>query len=134
MSGKKNSNPILSRVVRIGIASILAIILMFLFLLVSSALILKHDWPEPIPNVLSYLCCLLPAFGGGFLCGKLLRKNGLLYGTISALPMVLALLCLCAVFYGKVNGQFLLCSSLAILTSGIGGICAVNKKHKRRYK
>lgn len=134
MSKHKNDNPNLSVAVRVMIAAFCGILLMSGFFLLSASLILKNDLSEPIPQVLSCLSCLFPALISGWIAGKLLRKNGLAFGSVSTLPICLVLLCLCAAFYGSVSVKYAIVFVLSLLLGGLGGILAVNTKRKRRYK
>lgn len=130
----KTQNPILEKVIKVLIASAVGIVLTVCLLLLSSVLVLRNDLPESIQTVFAFFSCLVSSFLAGFIAGKALQKSGIVYGTVSTLPICLFLMILCAAFYGSVGGKYALCSLLMLVFGAIGGICAVNLRPKRRYR
>ena len=130
----KTENPNLEKALKVLIASVIGIALTVGALLLSCALALRNDLSGMILMILAFVSCLVPSFIAGFIAGKAIRKSGILYGALSAVPMCLFLIVLCAAFYGSLGGKLALCSVCMLLLGATGGICAVNTHRKRRYR
>lgn len=138
MASKKSrrtaeQNPNLQKALHILLGSGIGIALLFAALFGASAAALKNDLHGTVFSVLAYLCCALPALIGGFIAVRPLRKNGILFGALSGLPLCLVLVILCAVFYGQVSRNLGFAVLLVLFCGALGGIGAVNLRSKRRY-
>ena len=69
----------------------------------------------------------------GYLCVRISRKNGLLFGFLAALLLfLLMLLVSVAAIQEPLTQQSLLRGLLMVIAGAIGGVIGVNKKSKRR--
>lgn len=130
----KSENPNLEKAIKILIASAVGIALSVGALLLSCALVLRNDLSGTVPILLAFASFVISSFIAGFISGKTIRRNGIVYGALSAMPMCLFLLILCAAFYGSLGGKLALCSVCMLVFGASGGICAVNIRQKRRYR
>lgn len=77
--------------------------------------------------------CGLGALLSGYLCVRISRKNGLLFGFLAALLLfLLMLLVSVAAIQEPLTQQSLLRGLLMVIAGAIGGVIGVNKKSKRR--
>jgi putative membrane protein (TIGR04086 family) len=77
--------------------------------------------------------CGLGALLSGYLCVRISRKNGLLFGFLAALLLfLLMLLVSAAAIQEPLTQQSLLRGLLMVIAGAIGGVIGVNKKSKRR--
>lgn len=90
-------------------------------------ILLKYDAQPAMVNVFSIAVSVLSSIAAGFTAAKILRKNGLLVGLISAVLLLLILtaigMCTCGI---QLNAGFAI-KLTAMCTGGIlGGIIGVN--------
>lgn len=121
-------------VIRILIASLVSMLLLVGLLFASSVLLLSKG-SESMTPILAYLSLGVSAIIGGFLCGKLIKRKGLVFGIICGLPSCLLMLILCTVLAGAPGSGAVFGCMEILLCSAVGGILSVNKKRKKiRYK
>lgn len=72
------------------------------------------------------------AFIGGYLGGRVSRQNGLLLGAISGLLLFLCMLAAGTLSGGVLGTTTLLRLLLPVTAGALGGIAAVNKRHRRK--
>ncbi|MEG0570727.1 MAG: TIGR04086 family membrane protein [Oscillospiraceae bacterium] len=109
--------------VLIGEAVIVALLFLFSFL------IIKVDVPLFLTNIFVATSAVIGGFIAGIISGRLIRKNGIVYGLIAGTIITITILIINIVFF---NLELSLISalkySLIIISSSVGGILGVNLK------
>lgn len=125
---KTNTGNLLFKSIVIGgvIGYIVMIVLSFLF---SVGLLAVNSVSNGTYTVISSIIFLIGSFIGGVIGGKINRQKGLIVGMSSGGITVLMTM-LTAIIINSFEGNYLSVIKIAIsvLSSGIGGILAVNKK------
>ena len=129
MKRTKNENTTLNIFLRVQIFAIIIYITIFIL---GAFLALAIDIPQKYDYIFSVALFLISSFITGFFAGMKIRENGLLVGSLYALPMNIVTL-LISVIMNSFNISFnlLITAIMLILFSGIGGIFAVNKRLRR---
>lgn len=116
-------------IIKTLIGSLVGVVLFFAFTALASLILWKTDADESIYKFISLLIGAVAAFAGGFVAVRPTRKNGIVFGSLSALPVYL-LEILASVLVSKSGigliGWILL--AVQILFAALGGIIAVNKR------
>ncbi|MEG1996168.1 MAG: TIGR04086 family membrane protein [Oscillospiraceae bacterium] len=109
--------------VLIGEAVIVALLFLFSFL------IIKVDVPLFLTNIFVATSAVIGGFIAGIISGRLIRKNGIVYGLIAGTIITITILIINIAFF---NLELSLISalkySLIIISSSVGGILGVNLK------
>ena len=93
---------------------------------------LKADIPRKYDYIVSLIIFAVASFLTGYFAGIKLRKNGLLFGVIYALPMNIVIIIISLILGGFTFGINLIITAIVLIAvSGIGGILAVNKRIRR---
>ena len=89
--------------------------------------------PYQIIQQIVLAICGLGALLSGYLCVRISRKNGLLFGFLAALLLfLLMLLVSAAAIQEPFTQQSVLRGLVMVIAGAIGGVIGVNKKSKRR--
>ncbi len=103
-------------------------------LLLLSAVATVYDIPSAAVVPLATLSNAIGAFGAGFACAKVNKRNGWLSGLLAALVLFVFSTAAGFGLFAQIDGSFLIIKALIMLACGmVGGIFAVNtgKRHKR---
>ena len=126
---KNITNPYL----RILISAAYGILFDLILLLLFSLLLSSRDMPAGMTVPITTLILVGGAMLGGYLCGKALRKNGLLNGLlIGGLQFLLMLLISLALPGNEVGILALYKFLILAVSAGIGSILGVN--HRKKMK
>ena len=100
--------------------------------LIGSVVALNADLPKKYDYIISIIIFAVASFLTGFFSGIKLRQNGLLSGIIYSLPMNFAVI-LTSLIMSKfsVGINIAITAVVLIISAGIGGILAVNKRLRR---
>lgn len=113
-------------------AQIFALLMYFVFFISGSLIALAADLSGKYDYIFTVIIFSLGSLSVGFFSGMLLRRNGLLSGILNSLPLNIIVI-LISLFINQFNFSInLLITAIALLLSaGIGGILAVNKRLRR---
>lgn len=134
MPEKRRTKPqtgrsIRTEVVRVLIGSLTGIAVYFVLTAVASLILWKADTDESLYKFIMLLVGAAAAFAGGFVAVRPVRKNGIIVGALSVLP-VYAVELVVSLLVSKsgigVIGWILLAIQLTV--AAVGGIIAVNKR------
>ena len=103
-------------------------------LFLAAVICLQKDVSGTVLTPAAYLCCAVSAFPVGCFAAKAVGRSGLLCGLVCALPLCVLLLILCLALYGSVGTGFLIGCALLLCFGALGGVAAMNLKHRRRYR
>ncbi|MBR5262840.1 MAG: TIGR04086 family membrane protein [Clostridia bacterium] len=116
-------------VVRVLIGSLTGIAVYFVLTAVASLILWKADTDESLYKFIMLLVGAAAAFAGGFAAVRPVRKNGIIVGALSVLP-VYAVELVVSLLVSKsgigIIGWILLAIQLTV--AAVGGIIAVNKR------
>ena len=108
-----------------------ALVYLTLFL-IGSVIALNTDLPKKYDYIVSIIIFAIASFLTGFFSGIKLRQNGLLSGIIYSLPMNFAVILISLIMSKfSVGINIAITAAVLIITAGIGGILAVNKRLRR---
>lgn len=100
--------------------------------LISCSAALIFDLNDNYDFYVSLISFSSASFCSGFYTGIKLRKNGLISGLVFTLPANLILILTCLIISDFKTDITLLITAVALLvSSALGGIVAVNKRHRR---
>lgn len=103
----------------------------FLFLL-GSFFALIADLPQKYDYIFSLIIFTLSSLSSGFFAGLKLRQNGLIAGVLFSLPMNIIIMLVSAILRDfSVDFNMILTGVILLVSSGAGGILAVNKRLRR---
>lgn len=134
MPEKRRTKPqtgrsIRAEAVRVLVGSLTGIAVYFALTAVASLILWKADTDEGLYKFIILLIGAAAAFAGGFVAVRPVRKNGIIVGALSVLP-VYAVELVVSLLVSKsgigVIGWILLALQLA--AAAVGGIIAVNKR------
>ena len=128
------SSGIASTAARVGLFAAVGAVLWTALMFLAAFLALQNDWNSTALTACAYVCCALAAFLCSFLCAKSVQKRKALLGIASSLPILLLILVMCIVLYGKTGVGFGIACLLVLCFSALGGFLAVRRKTKKRYK
>ena len=123
-----------SAIVHVIIFSVIGAALWTAMLFLAAFLALQKDWNSTALTVSAYVCCALSAFACSFCCAKSAPERKALQGILSALPTLLLLAVLCLTMHNGIGGGFGVACLLIILCAALGGLLAIRRKTKKRYK
>lgn len=104
----------------------ISVFLIFSFIALAADLSRKYDY---LFSVIIFVIC---SFLTGFYSGNKLRQNGLLTGIVYSLPMNTLTLLISLIFSDfKADSSIIITVLLLVVSSAVGGILAVNKRHRR---
>ena len=129
-SKKSNAdNSTVSTFINVQIFSLItyiSVFLIFSFIALAADLSRKYDY---LFSVIIFVIC---SFLTGFYSGNKLRQNGLLTGVVYSLPMNTLTLLISLIFSDfKADSSIIITVLLLVVSSAVGGILAVNKRHRR---
>ena len=118
------------------ISSVVALILTFIFFLISSLLTLIQIIPDDGIRATTVIITVLAAFVAGYLTSRNVYDFGLLNGIATGLIyfLMLTLLGIIISFSFSFSGKFFLSLLFIILSSGVGGIVGINSRSRRQRK
>ena len=104
----------------------ISVFLIFSFIALAADLSRKYDY---MFSVIIFVIC---SFFTGFYAGNKQRQNGLLTGIVYSLPMN-TLTLLISLIFSDFNADYsiIITALLLVVSSAVGGILAVNKRHRR---
>ena len=104
----------------------ISVFLIFSFIALAADLSRKYDY---LFSVIIFVIC---SFLTGFYSGNKQRQNGLLTGIVYSLPMNTLTLLISLIFSDfKADSSIIITVLLLVVSSAVGGILAVNKRHRR---
>lgn len=122
-------NSTVSTFINVQIFSLITYIVVFLifsFVALAADLSRKYDY---MFSVIIFVIC---SFLTGFYAGNKQRQNGLLTGIVYSLPMNTLTLLISLIFSDfKADSSIIITVLLLVVSSAVGGILAVNKRHRR---
>ncbi len=125
----RSENTAISTFVNVQIFAIISYIVVFL---VFSYIALIADLPQKYDFYFSLIIFAISSFLTGFFAGIKNRQNGLLTGITYSLPMNTLTLIISLIFADfKADISVIITAVLLVLSSAIGGVLAVNKRHRR---
>lgn len=120
-------------IIKILIGSGVGTAVFFALTALSAFILLQNDSDTPIYKYIMLLAGAISGFLSGFVAVRPLRKNGLAFGSVSALPVYLIAV-LVSVLIARSGigliGWILL--AVMVVFASVGGIVAVNKRKKTR--
>ncbi|MBQ2775189.1 MAG: TIGR04086 family membrane protein [Clostridia bacterium] len=120
-------------ITKILIGSVLGIALFFILLSLAALVILKNPLDSKILPIITLFISALSAFAAGFISVRPIRKNGILMGVCSSLPLIIAV---CAAILFESGGSVGVMTAVAVVVmlvcAAIGGIAAVNMKKRNK--
>ena len=134
MPEKRRTKPqtgrsIRTEAVRVLVGSLTGIAVYFVLTAVASLILWKADTDESLYKFIMLLVGAAAAFAGGFAAVRPVRKNGIIVGALSVLP-VYAVELVVSLLVSKsgigIIGWILLAIQLTV--AAVGGIIAVNKR------
>lgn len=109
-----------------------AFVLQVIFFLAACILALSFDIERDNYYIFSVAAFAVGSIASGFVTARVLKKNGMLYGTLFALPSNLLCILLSAVLNKfSVDYNLLLSFALLIVCSAAGGVISVNLRPKK---
>ena len=122
-------NSTVSTFINVQIFSLITYIVVFLifsFVALAADLSRKYDY---MFSVIIFVIC---SFLTGFYAGNKQRQNGLLTGVVYSLPMNTLTLLISLIFSDfKADSSIIITVLFLVVSSAVGGILAVNKRHRR---
>lgn len=113
---------------------IIGLVVSLLMLLIFSVVMTMKDTPQGIVPTLSAVSVAVGGFAAGFVCSKILRKSGLLYGTVAGLLLYIVLMLTGMIFGQKsVDISMLAKFAVSVVCGAIGGILGVNAVKRSKY-
>lgn len=112
-----------------------AIVCVVFLLTVSCAFVKMGSLPMQAVEIFAIISCAIGAISSGYICGRITRENGLIFGIICGLVLfVTVLLANVIIFRGSISLLALVKCIFMMLMGAIGSIFGVNKKeHVKRY-
>lgn len=102
-------------------------------LLVFALVMSVRDVPAVLINPLACAAIAVGSFFAGFLCAKMLRQRGMLFGALCGILMFGILLFTSLTLTGEAFGWIVLIKLVIVMTSAmIGGVIGVNTRRRRR--
>lgn len=125
----RNNNESANLFINIQIFGILIYVVIFLLL---SFVALIADISEKYNYLFALIIFALSSFSTGFYAGIKKRQNGLIVGIIYCLPINIIVLIISALICNfKVDFTLIISAAVLLLSAAIGGVLAVNKRHRR---
>ena len=129
---KKNAisdNETIDTFVKVQIFAVIVYLILFLLL---CTVALAADLSSKYDFVCALLCFSVGSFIVGFFTGNKLKQNGLIAGMIYSAP-INTLVVLAALLYSDfaVDLNIVITVATLIVSAGIGGVVAVNRRRKR---
>lgn len=122
-------NTAITTFINVQIFSVGCYIVVFL---IFSLIALVADLPQKYDYYFSVLIFMLCSFITGFYAGNKLRQNGLIAGIVYSIPMNTLTMLISSFFADfKADATIIISALLLFLSSAVGGIIAVNKRHRR---
>lgn len=120
-------------IIKILIGSGVGTAVFFALTALSAFILLQNDSDTPIYKYIILLAGAISGFLSGFVAVRPLRKNGIAFGSVSALPAYLIAVLVSALIARSgigLIGWILL--AVMVVFASVGGIVAVNKRKKTR--
>jgi putative membrane protein (TIGR04086 family) len=117
----------------VGISLICGIVVSVILLFVFALWITFNDTPQRIIDPLAIFALSAGAFAAGFVCTRIVRRKGVIYGAVCGL--CLSVLVILAGFFtgaGGIGVAGLFRVIFVMLCAMIGGVSGVNVRKKRR--
>ncbi len=106
-----------------------------LFYIIICTLYYFVEVPHEKQYYISLVIITLSYLIGGLIVGKTMKSNGLVYGLLYNLPSItITVISSLAINSFSFDHRFFLSFLLMLIMSSLGGILAVNSKHKKRIK
>lgn len=120
-------------IIKILIGSGVGTAVFFLLTALSAFILLQNDSDTPIYKYIMLLAGAFSGFLSGFVAVRPLRKNGLAFGSVSALPVYLiAVLVSVLIARSGIGLIGWILFAVMVVFASVGGIVAVNKRKKTR--
>lgn len=120
-------------IIKILIGSGVGIAVFFALTVLAAFILLKNDSDMNIYKYIILLTGAVSGFLSGFVAVRPMRKNGIAFGAVSALPVYLVAIIVSIILSRSgigLIGWILL--ALMVIFSAVGGVVAVNKRKKTR--
>lgn len=117
----------------VAIACVAGLVIMSLTLLLAAFVISSVDVPQSAISPIAIAAAVLGSFGAGFICTRMTKGGGLLYGLICGLVIfVLATICEVSFLNGSLGILALYKLIISVTAAMIGGVMGVNRRRKIR--
>lgn len=102
---------------------------------VSCAFVKMARLPMQAIGILAIISCALGSISSGYMCGRILRENGLLFGMLCGVVLFVAVLLSDVIIFREAISLLALVKCIFMMLMGsIGSIFGVNKKdHVKSY-
>lgn len=126
---QRADNSTVSTFINVQIFSLITYIVVFL---IFSFVALAADLSRRYDYLFSVIIFVICSFLTGFYAGNKQRQTGLLTGVVYSLPMNTLTLLISLIFSDfKADYSIIITALLLVVSSAVGGILAVNKRHRR---
>ncbi len=116
----------------VGFACLFGVIVSAVLLLLFAFIMSWRDFPHAAIDPVATFAVAAGSFVAGFICARLMRENGLMFGAICG-AIIFALMALCGmVFVGGFGIAALIKLVIVLCSSMLGGVLGVNMHRKRR--
>lgn len=112
-----------------GVLTVLALMLVYSFITVK---VQSVNTALFIPVNIIALC--IGAFAGGFLCAKVRKQNGMMYGALCGAEIFIVIFLIMVISGIQPTAQMFLRLAAMLPVSAIAGILGVNSKKKKRKR
>lgn len=120
-------------IIKILIGSGVGAVAFFALTALSAVILLKNDSDLPVYKYIMLLTGAVSGFLSGFVAVRPLRKNGIAFGSVSALPVYLIAVIVSVLIARSGIGLIgWILFAVMVLFAAAGGIVAVNKRKKTR--
>lgn len=120
-------------IIKILIGSGVGAVAFFALTALSAVILLKNDSDLPVYKYIMLLTGAVSGFLSGFVAVRPLRKNGIAFGSVSALPIYLIAVIVSVLIARSGIGLIgWILFAVMVLFAAAGGIVAVNKRKKIR--
>ena len=125
----KIENNAMNTFIKVQIFAVISYVFVFI---IGSLIALGADLPRKYEYIYSLIMFAVSSFSVGFYSGLKLRQDGLVSGVIYSLPLNIIIILISLIINEFTVGMSLIITSAVLLLSaGIGGILAVNKRLRR---
>lgn len=127
-TGTTEKNP-LETAIHILIGSLVNIILFFALTAAFSLICLKTDAAPEMLKYPVFAAASVSGFFGGLVAVSKLRKNGMIFGALSAVPALFVIILVCSLI-GRttISSVGWITVAIAVILAAVGGILSANKR------
>ena len=115
---------------RIAVGCVIGIIAFFIMIWLTALAVVKAGLSDTIQVFLVFASAFLSAFLGAFSSCRLIKEKGLAMGIFTSLPIIFIICVILMITVKDIGLKTLLMAVLMIAGGGMGGVLAVNSKHR----